>query len=313
MTYDTTSAKSIFRDFRSVAGRVSALSQPAIPILDFLKQFDDVNSRWPNEYEQHTVSIIKRCATFQAALLSRKSPPLNTPSDELALIALSLRCLVLTHEVTLADGSLSIWAFEDGETSIRVDRVHDRDPFIEISRSSKVSQASSITPKRKNEESLSSMLENLIQTTQRLMFRRKPQDWPLLLCTLCLLSMIKNNLDPFTLWMRSLRPCSQAMSSVFSTLCSVFEICSKMLHPLSDDWNEDEYKLLVNDDALLVGIYQWMHDEWLEGAATLPFFESQYLRKRSLMQILGSSEQDKRPDDYGLEERVRDFTFGVMF
>lgn len=44
-----------------------------------------------------------------------------------------------------------------------------------------------------------------------------------------------------------------------------------MLHPLSDNWNEEEYKLLVNDDALLVGILQWMHhDEWLEGAATPP-------------------------------------------
>ena len=274
MTYDSTSAKSIFRDFRSVAGRGSALSQPALPLLDFLKQFDNVNSRWPNKYAQLTVSIIPRCATFQAALLSRTSPPPKTPSDEMTLIALSLRCLVLTHEIAFANGSLSIFAFEDGEALIRVDRLYDCHPFLEVSRSSNVSQAKSTTPKRKNEESLSSMLENLLQTTQRLMFRRKPQDWPLLLCTLCLLSMIKDNLSPSSPWMSSLQPSSQAMSSVFSSLCSVFEICSKMLHPLSNDWNEDEYKLLVNDDALLVGILQWMHDEWLEGAVTLPLFES---------------------------------------
>lgn len=82
--------------------------------------------------------------------------------------------------------------------------------------------------------------------------------------------MIKDDLSPFSPWMSSLQP-SSAMSSVFSSLCSVFEICSQMLHPLSDNWNEEEYKLLVNDDALLVGILQWMHhDEWLEGAATPP-------------------------------------------
>ncbi len=291
---------------------MSALSQPAIPLLDFLKQFDNVNSRWPNEYPELTVSLIRRCATFQAALLSRKLPPPKTPSDEMTLIALSLRCLVLTHEIAFANGSLSIFAFEDGEALIRVDRLYDCHPFLEVSRSSNVSQAKSTTPKRKNEESLSSMLENLLQNTQRLMFRQKPRDWPLLLCTLCLLGMIEDNLSPYLPWMSSLQPSSQAMSSVFSSLCSVFEICSKMLHPLSDDWNEDEYKLLVNDDALLVGILQWMHDEWLEGAVTLPFFESQYPWKRSLMQVLGSSEQDKCPDNYGLEERVRDFTDGFI-
>ncbi len=291
---------------------MSALSQPAIPLLDFLKQFDNVNSRWPGEYEQLTVSIIKRCATFQAALLSRKSPPPKTPSDEMTLIAMSLRCLVQTHEIFFAGGNLFIYAFEDGETLIRVDRLYDHDPFLEVSRLSNVSQANSATPKRKNEESLSSMLENLLQTTQRLMFRRKPQDWPLLLCTLCLLRLIKKNFRSSSPWMSSLQPSSQAMSSVFSSLCSVFEICSKMLHPLSNDWNEGEYKLLVNDDALLVGILQWMHDEWLEGAVTLPFLESQHPRKRSLMQVLGSSEQDKCPDDYRLEERVRDFTDGFV-
>lgn len=164
MTYDSTSAKSILRDYRSVAGRVSALSQPAIPLLDFLKQFHSVNSRLPNQYEPLNVSIIKKCATVQAALLSRKSPPPKTPSDELTLIALSLRYLFLTREVTFAVSSLSIYAFEDGETLIRVDRLYDRDPFLEVSRSSNVSQTNSTTPKRKNEESLSSMLENLLQT-----------------------------------------------------------------------------------------------------------------------------------------------------
>lgn len=31
------------------------------------------------------------------------------------------------------------------------------------------------------------------------------------------------------------------------------------------------------------------------------------------MQILGSSEQYKSPDDYGLEERVKKFTQGFVF
>lgn len=263
----------IFRDFRPIAGRVTALSQPAIPLLDFLEQFQDVNSYWGNYHERHTVDLIRRCAVFQTALLSRRSSSPPDSWDNPVLIALSLRCLVLTHEISMVVSNLSSGAFEDNETHIRVERDDEWDPLIEISRSLTASQASVIDLKQDDKESLSSMLEEILQTTQRLMFRRRPEDWPQLICTLFLIKLISDNFNTSLMrWMRSLEQTSQAMKSVFAILCRLYDICSKGLHPLSRDWKREEYAKLVNDDKVLVDCFQWFNNMWLEGMSSVDRF-----------------------------------------
>lgn len=249
---------------------MTALSQPAIPLLDFLEQFQDVNSYWDNYYHQYTVDLIRRCAVFQTALLSRRSSSPPDSWDNPVLIALSLRCLVLTHEISMVVSNLSIGAFEDNETHIRVERDDEWDPSIEISRSLTASQASVIDLKQDDKESLSSMLEEILQTTQRLMFRRRPEDWPQLICTLFLIKLISDNFNAsFMRWMRSLEQTSQAMKSVFAILCRLYDICSKGLHPLSSDWKREEYAKLVNDDKVLVDCFQWFNNMWLEGMSSV--------------------------------------------
>jgi len=257
ISYDAFAAKSIFRDFRPIAGRVTALSQPAIPLLDFLEQFHDVDSRLQNTYGPFTVKIIIECAVFQSALLSRRSPLPVGSSNDSVLIALSLRCFVLTHEIFLVAAILSSRSFEDNKVRLRVDKFYERHPSIEVSRSLNVPQG---------KESLLSILEEILQTTQRLMFRRKPEDWPLLLCTLFLIKLISENMYPFSsLWMRSLEPTSYALKSVFGTLCRLYDICSKGFHPLSGNWKREEYAKLVNYDETLVDCFQWINDMWLKG------------------------------------------------
>ena len=213
--------------------------------------------------------MIKRFVKFQAELLSQRSLLQGHTSDESILIALSLRCLVLTHEIFLVDGYVPFNAFESTETDFRSSKCFAKDPSIEVSRLSCALQDVSSAPKHEHEESISSMLEGLLQTIQHLMFRRKPQEWPLLLCTLCLLKMISTNLSPIAPWMLSLEPSSQAMNSVFSTLCHLFDTCSKTLHPLSDNWDKEKYAELVENDNLLVEFSQWMNDEWVEGTSPL--------------------------------------------
>ncbi len=309
ISYDAFAAKSIFRDFRPIAGRVTALSQPAIPLLDFLEQFHDVDSRWPNFYEPFTVKVIKECAVFESALLSRRSPLPVGSSNETVLIALSLRCFVLTYEISLVAGSLSSRSFEDNEVYLRVEKIFERDPSIEVSRSLNISQVSFVDSKQKGKESLLSILEEILQTTQRLMFRRKPEDWPLLLCTLFLINLISDNLNAYSsLWMRSLRPTSQVMNSVFGTLCRLYDICSKGFHPLSGNWKREEYAKLVNYDETLVDCFQWINDMWLKGIRISLWIR--YLRLKFLTYISGVNDAGELLDDYTLERRIDAFLNG---
>lgn len=269
ISYDAFAAKSIFRNFRPIAGRVTALSQPAIPLLDFLEQFHDVSSFCQNTYGPFTVKIIIECAVFQSALLSRRSSLPVGSSNDSVLIALSLRCLVLTREISLVAYSFSSRPFKDNKVHLRVEKFYERQPSIEVSRSLNLSQDSFVDSKQKGNESLLSILEEILQTTQRLMFRRKPEDWPLLLCTLFLIQLISENFNSSSsLWMRSLQPTSHAMNGVFGTLCRLYDICSKGFHPLSGNWKREEYAKLVNYDETLVDCFQWINDMWLEGMRT---------------------------------------------
>lgn len=257
ISYDDPAAESIFRDFRPIAGRMTALTQPAIPLLDFLGPFHDVNSRWGDYYEPLVVDIIRECAVFQSALLSRRSALPVRSSNGSILIALSLRCLVLTHEIYLA-GSAMVEAIS-GKKKMQ-------NPSVEVLKILNVSQVSFVDSEQKGKESLLSILKEILQTTQRSMFRRKPKDWPLLLCTLLLFKLITNDMSCCSsLWSPSLRSACDVMISVFSTLCRLYDICSKGLHSLSDNWKREEYAKLVDHDETLVGCFQRMNDLWLQG------------------------------------------------
>ena len=247
-----------------MAGRVTALAQPAISLLDFLEQFFDVNARWGDYHQSTYVDIVRWCAKFQIALISRSSSLPADSSNDKVLIALSLRCLVLTHEINLVGNIFRDSPFQANEKLIRAERYDEQDPSIELSRSSIASHPKFADSKREEKESLRSMLEEIIQTTQCLMFRRKPEDWPMLLCTLFLIRFISDNLHPLLDWMWSLKETHQTMESVFAILCRLYSICSKRIHPLADKWKHVQYATLVNDDKVLVDCFQWMSDLWLE-------------------------------------------------
>ena len=267
--YDTVSAKTIFKDFRTVSGRVTALSQPAIPIGDFLAQFEDMESQWPRHFEPYTVELIKRCAMFQAALLARRKSSLEDLPDEDIPIALSLRCLVLTHEIMEVGGTLPACIRDEDEERTDFKKYHDKDPLIDVIRVFSREPGCSGRAQVDSEEHIPSLLENLVQTIQRLIMRQDPRQWPLILCTLFIFEQISNNYvthpDPMSL----LEPSSKALSSTLSALCHWFHVCSQTLQPLTDKWEREAFSELVDDDPLLLEMFQWLNDGWLEGT---PFF-----------------------------------------
>lgn len=97
------------------------------------------------------------------------------------------------------------------------------------------------------------------------MFRRSPENWPILLCTLCLMRLIGNNFNATNPWMRSLKPASQAVDKAFSVLCRLFGICTKGFNPFSDDWKHEDYAVIVKGHRISVNYARALHEMWLEG------------------------------------------------
>src|SRR5438034_1175878 len=87
-------ASGAVRDMLSI-NQASSGAQFDIVLLEFLKQFRDLESRWKNIFETLTSTLITESAHLQEAILSEMS---TTPSDfsgEATVIALTLHCLVL--------------------------------------------------------------------------------------------------------------------------------------------------------------------------------------------------------------------------
>ena len=264
ISYDSSAAESVFRDFRSNSGRLTALSQPAITLNESLEQFRNVDKRWVNCYPDFTEYFLGQSATFQEDLFSKAN---ENKSDKSILIALSLRCLALTHEIFLVSSGLPYGAFEDNETHYQAKRFFPEDPNIEVSRlSSTAAQASLVISKQQSgPDSLSSCLERILETTQQLMFRRNPEHWAVLLCTLCLMRLTVDNFNIVSPWMSSLDPVSLALDKAFSILCRLFEICAKDFNPFSEIWNLEEYAVAVKKDKVLVGYAKELQTMWLDG------------------------------------------------
>ena len=268
ISYNPSAAESVFRDFKSSFGRVTALSQPAIPLHDFLKQFHNVRKRWVGFCPNFTAYFLKQSAMFQEELLSRANDnKLADVSDKSILIALSLRCLVLTHEIFDVGGALIYNAFENNETHYQPERNHSESPNVEVSRLSSTAAQASLTNSKQQTgpDSLSSMLAGILQTTQQLMFRRNPEHWPMLLCTLCLIRLTANNFRVDSPWMRSLERASRALDKAFYILCRLFEICAKDFNPFSEIWSLEEYAVAVKNDRVLVGYAKELQTMWLDG------------------------------------------------
>ena len=260
------------RDCKFLAGESASSTQAELSALDFLEQFYDMDVRWPGTIAKQTSEFLSKCARLQASVVCKASKV----SSEM-LIALSLRCLTLTRELALVGECFDDYYDDEGlfpDKIIVKDRVFDGST-IDISRLHSLDKDEGHTRDRIKGKGISQSLEELLQLTQNLIMRRKPQDWPMLLCTLCLLFMIASDCwrlsdsdygghaKPFEKYLES-------FDAVHSTLCSLSNITSKSLHPLCNKWNKEPYSRLVGGNDVLVGTFQWMHDRWLERAYIPP-------------------------------------------
>src|SRR3984885_7349446 len=100
-------------------------------LIDFLKQFHDIHSRWDNHYEPATENLITLCAKIQEDTLSRTSRiPANLSEDNL-LIALSLRTLALAYNYSLVELNLPLDP-DVGTFSLQPTMIRDGNPSLKI-------------------------------------------------------------------------------------------------------------------------------------------------------------------------------------
>ena len=241
-------------------------------LLDFLKQFHDINSRWGNYYsrgnyyEPATEDLITLCAQIQEDILSRTSRMPANLSEEILLIALSLRTLAFARTFGLISEHLP----EDSCVAtffLQSEMVRDKYRSLEIWRCGPAAESTSACLGRDGGEQFSSMIEDIVRITQRLHFRRRPKDWPALFCVLCLLKLILTEISDCPI-LDTFGYAHDTLESVWSMLCQLYHVCTKGNHPLTHDWSVEEYTPLVENDTLAIAHFRLLNDMWVEGTST---------------------------------------------
>ncbi|KAG8529097.1 uncharacterized protein KY384_005732 [Bacidia gigantensis] len=268
ITYDEAASKSIFQDFRAVEGRKTALSQPPLPIIQFLEQFYDVSLRWPEHFASLPEKMIGRAAQYQADLISQNPGDFR---DETIPIALALRCLVLTHEMFLFDYTFLSHELLEKKGYQKSEESYIEDPSVECHRLLRGTDTNSLlTPKCS--EKLSSMIGDLVQALSNIMSQNRVQDQPLVFCTLLVFKIFEENIW-FNRKSRRLRLATRLMENTFFNLCRSYEVYSEGFNPLSPGWNQEEWKQLMDGDTLRIACFSEMHEDWRDFRLWIQFPE----------------------------------------
>ncbi len=233
-------------------------------IVEFLEQFHDINTRWAGNFEPVTEDIITVCAETQADILTTTRPGRKPLSKAQLLICSALRVLALAYHVSDLDGNLipshpDTFRFQ----FLKPTALHGtHNPSINVSRAK---GKAAIIPSADGELSL--MIQDIIQTTQRLIFLRRPHDWPIIFCTLCLLKLISSALTPLTPWIDTFDGGVRALEDAWDTLCRLFAYYTEPHHPLDPNFNLNTYTRIVGRSHLLAAeVFENLHGIWTDGS-----------------------------------------------
>lgn len=97
------------------------------------------------------------------------------------LIALTLHCLVLTHEIFSLDYNVPHHTFKKFALH------RESEPHMEIW------TAPTHMPQQHDADTLPALLGQILEKVQRTLYYGNPDDWPMLLCTLCMLHLVAQN------------------------------------------------------------------------------------------------------------------------
>lgn len=111
---------------------------------------------------------------------------------------------------------------------------------------------------------LSSIMHDIVRTTQTLILCGKASEWPVIFCVLCLLKMIHQLVTSFIPYIKFPPDGYAKYLNIWETLCQLYDASSGGHNPLVDDWDESEYEMLVGNNNLAVDHFRSLNALWVE-------------------------------------------------
>lgn len=239
-------------------------------LQEFLLQFASIPQRWGWEYEPLTEDILKSSAQWQESYLFKSTMMPTHTYGEATVVAASLRCLVISQQIS------RVWAHWSGSDFQSEDERYSRladlkrnprgkdtgiGPSIDAWRLGKSEQLPDSVPH--DREMLPQMLQGTFQMAQRLLYRRRPQDWPPLFYVLCILTVVQGNINS-EFWTNATHVAAKETKKTLRRLCHLFHRFTDNMQPLNSDLDLERYAALADDNELAVEHYRRMHQMWLD-------------------------------------------------
>lgn len=243
-----------------------------ISLQVFLQQFHSLPHRWGWNYEPLTENIIDSSAQWQEHYLLKSTLMPTHTHNEATVVAASLRCLAISHEIAQISGNWSTSYFqEEDERYVRLADVKRNPrgensgirPSVDVWRLEDDAELPESIPQ--NREKLPHMLRGTIQMAQRLLCRGRPQDWPSLFYVMCILLLVHGDLDAY-FWTESTDRAARETKKAIRKLCRLFHHTTGNMQPLSSDFDIKRYAVLVDDNELAVEHYGRMHQMWMDNS-----------------------------------------------
>ncbi|PGH11734.1 hypothetical protein AJ80_06995 [Polytolypa hystricis UAMH7299] len=252
-------AQYTIRDMRSIhhsidSGESPVPSSPSSPsspppqpafqtsLHEFLSQFEDIQDRWLQVYDQLTSSILIDAARLQRDLLADiRPPPIVDLSSETTIIALALNCLVTSDQPRTT--------LQTPHYQHRMDKIY-LFPLLEIRREEDGRGVAGVVSRPTPpppvvgwhlNSTIPSMLLHIIHLAQRILHNQDPRDWPTIAYVLCIMSLIMRSLEYEHHWTGALVAAGQALNVPFSDLCRLYYVCTRGGLPVT--WNHTKYDL----------------------------------------------------------------------
>ena len=213
---------------------------------------------------------------YQKHLLQVKSGDLWGANED-TLILLTLRCLVISLDLTQffcnfpcswltdQDFHYKYWNLRKAELCRIRRRACDGQtllPSIELWQLPEDYELPN--DKKEHTNTLHLLLWKTFQTAQKLLLQGRPQDWPALFYTLCLLMLTYNTFDYASSNARVLDAPSREFCKALKSLIRVFLHHCEHLHPLNAELNIGWYSLMVGGETLPIKHYTEMNSIWAQ-------------------------------------------------
>ncbi|KAL8988044.1 MAG: hypothetical protein Q9177_002823 [Variospora cf. flavescens] len=238
-------------------------------LFKFLDRFEEIDARWQHWYEPITYKLISQCAQYQKEILDLEPTKSVDEFGQSTLLAALLRSLVITHQLAEVDGRYSnLWPVGDSTVHVflyeGVDEYWGLGPLITVQKQARMTSPRAVLPIRRRLRGLPMTLQKAIATMQRVMIRRRPQDLPYLLYSLCLLALIRSCLRPSAQFLTPILEAGDEIDEILRTFCKLYLFCSDDTHPLTEHFDPAQYAKTVNNDPVAVQHFDILNRLWKE-------------------------------------------------